>query len=66
MAEAGELAGLSVSHMRYLARNGKLESRKIGRDWVTTRDAVERYGKDEEARSRNPYKSGKRRDERRR
>ncbi len=62
MAEAAALAGLSVSHMRYLARTDRLEARKIGRDWVTTRDAVLRYVKDDEARSRNPYKSGMRRD----
>ena len=49
MAEAAELAGLSISHMGYLARTNRLEARKIGRDWVTTKDAVERYVNDEAA-----------------
>ena len=57
LREAAEKCGLSVSHLRLLARSGRLKARKIGRDWVTTLDAVERYLKDEYLRSRSPYKS---------
>jgi len=56
MEEAAAIARLSVAHMRFLARNGRIEARKVGRDWVTTNSAVERYVNDEQARSRNPYK----------
>ena len=57
LREAAEECGLSVSHLRLLARSGRLEARKIGRDWVTTLDAVRRYMKNEYLRSRSPYKS---------
>jgi hypothetical protein len=60
LREAADKCDLSVSHLRLLARTGRLKARKIGRDWVTTRHAVERYVKDEYLRSRSPYKSGKR------
>jgi len=56
LEDAAAIAGLSVAHMRFLARNGRIEARKVGRDWVTTKSAVERYIHDEKARSRNPYK----------
>jgi len=61
LREAAVKCGLSVSHLRLLARTGRLQARKIGRDWVTTLDAVQRYLKDEHLRSRSPYKSGRRR-----
>jgi len=32
--EAAEILGLSQSHMRLLARTGKIEAKCIGRDWV--------------------------------
>jgi len=61
LREAAQKCGLSVSHLRLLARTGRLQARKIGRDWVTTLEAVDRYLKDEYLRSRSPYKSGRRR-----
>ena len=32
--EAAKLLGLSQSHVRLLARTGKIEAKWIGRDWV--------------------------------
>jgi excisionase family DNA binding protein len=32
--EAAKILGLSQSHVRLLARTGKIESKWIGRDWV--------------------------------
>jgi excisionase family DNA binding protein len=43
LQEAAELSGLSYSHIRYLAREGKLWAKKLGRDWVTTKSAVHEY-----------------------
>ena len=55
------MSGLSVSHLRLLARTGRLPARKVGRDWLTTVDDLQNYISNEELRSRNPYKSGMRR-----
>lgn len=41
--EAAKISGYSESHLRYLLREGKLNGRKVGRDWVTTRQAIEEY-----------------------
>jgi excisionase family DNA binding protein len=57
LREASKQCGLSTSHLRLLAKTGRLEARKMGRDWVTTAEAVERYMADTYLRSRNPYKS---------
>ena len=43
LKEAAELSGLSYSHIRYLARNGELSAKKLGRDWFTTEQAVKEY-----------------------
>ena len=43
LKEAAELSGLSYSHIRYLARNGELNAKKLGRDWFTTEQAVKEY-----------------------
>ena len=59
LADAAAISGLSLSHLRLLARTGKIEARKIGRDWITTWAAVETYLADEQARSRDPHKAGK-------
>jgi excisionase family DNA binding protein len=57
LREASKQSGLSMSHLRLLAKTGRLQARKMGRDWVTTAEAVERYMADTYLRSRNPYKS---------
>jgi excisionase family DNA binding protein len=41
--EAAEISGLSVIHIRYLLRNGRIVGKKLGRDWVTTESAVKVY-----------------------
>jgi excisionase family DNA binding protein len=34
LAEAAKLSGLTHDHLRRMAREGKLEATKIGRDWL--------------------------------
>ena len=41
--EISREVGLSHGHLALLIRNGKLKGWKIGRNWVTTRDAVNEY-----------------------
>ena len=43
LSEAAELFGLSHSHLRKLAREGKLRAQQVGRYWVTTEEAVKEY-----------------------
>lgn len=43
LAEAAHISNLSQDHLRRLAEQGKLKAQKIGRNWVTTREAVEEY-----------------------
>jgi len=40
---AARLCGLSPDHLRRLAGRGDLRAKKIGRDWLTTMQAVEEY-----------------------
>ena len=41
--EAAEYTGYCEAHIRYLLRKGKVEGRKFGRDWFTTRNALHEY-----------------------
>ena len=43
LSEAAELSGLHQDHLRRLVRQGDLWGRKIGRNWVTTAQAVKEY-----------------------
>lgn len=43
LAEAAEISGLSRGHLRLLAGQGKIWATKIGRDWLTTENAVREY-----------------------
>ena len=43
LKEAANYCGLSASHLRLLVRNGEIQGRKIGRNWVTTKQAVDDY-----------------------
>ena len=43
LSKAAELCGLSPDHLRRLAGQGELWAIKIGRNWVTTEDAVNNY-----------------------
>jgi excisionase family DNA binding protein len=56
LREAAARSGLSASHLRLLARTGRIEAEKLGRDWFTTEAAVLAYLADERLRKKDPYK----------
>jgi excisionase family DNA binding protein len=56
LREAAVRSGLSASHLRLLAREGKIKAQKLGRDWFTTEAAVGPYLADERLRTKDPYK----------
>lgn len=57
LGEAAAQFGLSYSHLRLLARTGKLQAFRVGkRTWVTTPEAVAEYLANPKLRSRDPYK----------
>ena len=41
--EAAEYTGYSGGHIRHLLINRLVEGRKFGRDWFTTKEALDRY-----------------------
>ncbi len=43
LKDAAKYGGMSASHLRLLVRNGELKGKKIGRNWVTTKQAVDEY-----------------------
>jgi excisionase family DNA binding protein len=43
LEEAAKLSGLTADHLRRLVRQGDLWGKKIGRNWVTTEQAVKEY-----------------------
>jgi len=47
LEEAAAQFGISHSHLRLLARTGKLAATRIGKSWVTTPKAVADYLRDE-------------------
>ena len=60
LKEAAARYPLSQSHLQLLARTGRLQPRRLGRDWFTTAAAVERYLADAELRSKDPHKRKRR------
>jgi excisionase family DNA binding protein len=50
LKEAAARTGVSHSHLRLLARTGRIEARRMGRDWFTSERAVAQYLKDQERR----------------
>lgn len=56
LREAAARTGLSASHLRLLARTGKVEAHRIGSYWVTTEAAVFAYLANEALRAKDPYK----------
>jgi excisionase family DNA binding protein len=56
LREAAVRSGLSASHLRLLARTGRIKAQKIGRDWFTTEAAVLAYLADERLRRKDPWK----------
>jgi excisionase family DNA binding protein len=43
LQEAAKLSGLSAGHLRLLVRRGDIWGEKLGRNWITTAQAVEEY-----------------------
>jgi hypothetical protein len=43
LVEASKFSGLSTSHLRLLVSRGNIWGVKLGRNWVTTAQAVEEY-----------------------
>jgi len=43
LSEAAKRTGISASHLRLIVRNGEVWGRKIGRNWLTTEQAVRNY-----------------------
>ena len=43
MMEASKLCSYSQEYLSLLARRGKIFSKKIGRNWYTTREAIDEY-----------------------
>ena len=43
ISDAASITSYSPEFIRMLARGGKLQAVKIGRDWMTTRDAILDY-----------------------
>jgi excisionase family DNA binding protein len=56
LREAAARTGLSASHLRLLARSGKVEAHRIGSYWVTTEAAVVAYLANEALRAKDPWK----------
>jgi len=56
LREAAALTGISASHLRLLARTGRIEATRVGSYWVTTEAAVRAYLADEALRTKDPYK----------
>mgnify|MGYP001028987679 CR=1 FL=1 len=43
LKEAAEYSGFSYNYLLALARRGRLEANKLGMQWFTTREAVDRF-----------------------
>ena len=43
LSEAAKSSGFTSRHLRYLAENGELWAKKLGRNWFTTTQALEEY-----------------------
>ena len=41
--EAVKYSGFSQRHLRLLLEQGKIQGKKIGRDWITTREEIDKY-----------------------
>lgn len=56
LKEAAARFPISHSQLKLLAKQGRLEAKKLGRDWFTTAEAVTAYLANAELRSKNPHK----------
>jgi len=41
--EAAKLSGFTMRHVRHLAKTGEIWAKKLGRNWFTTVQAVQKY-----------------------
>ncbi len=60
LREPAAATGLSASHLRLLARTGKVRAKRLGSYWVTTEAAVRAYLANEALRKKGPkrHRSG--------
>ncbi len=56
LTEAAKISGFTDSYIRKLARSGKIWARKIGRNWLTTEEAITAYLATERRTGRKPQK----------
>ena len=56
LREAAELSGLSASYLRLLVSRGEIWGMKLGRNWVTTAQAVKEFLALERKRGPKPKK----------
>ena len=43
VTEASDISGLTPGYIRRLLRQGRIEGVRVGRDWLTTEEAVRDY-----------------------
>ena len=43
LEEAALYTGFTTRHIRLLLNHGKIQGRKIGRDWITTKEEIDKY-----------------------
>ena len=56
LKEASRISGLSSVHLRHLVATGKLWGKKIGRNWVTSKDDMADYLNQQKSPGRPPKK----------
>jgi hypothetical protein len=59
LQEAAQIGRLSADHLRRLVERGDLWGKKIGRNWVTSRQAILNYIAKDRQPGRKPKKSTK-------
>ena len=57
LSEASEMSGLTQPHLALLVRQGKLWGRKIARNWVTSKSALNEYVAQERKPGPKPQKN---------
>jgi excisionase family DNA binding protein len=64
--EAAELTSYNATHVRWLIREGRIEGRKFGRDWMVQRQSLEEYAEEMKKLGRakhDPWRTGARKRE---
>jgi excisionase family DNA binding protein len=57
LKEAAQIGGLSADHLRRLVERGDLWGKKIGRNWVTSKQAIHNYLAKDRQPGRKPKKT---------